>query len=127
MCGIGSSAQVTSWLFTLIPHTFMAFSLDCAGLSAEGLQQLHTEQQQHGDILLLDIIDPNDPDPPLNDSDKTATFLKVVYSVKWAVQHYTFPWLVRLADDSYFRVDHFLLNVASSLQKDKLVLGYRCE
>lgn len=105
----------------------MAFSLDCAGLSAEGLQQLHTEQQQHGDILLLDIIDPNDPDPPLNDSDKTATFLKVVYSVKWAVQHYTFPWLVRLADDSYFRVDHFLLNVASSLQKDKLVLGYRCE
>jgi hypothetical protein len=96
-----------------------------AGLSDQERQQLQHEQQQYGDILFLDVIDTNDPDPPPNDSDATASSLKVVYGAKWAVEHYNFPWFVRLGDDTYFRVDHFLLTVASKLDKHKLVLGYR--
>jgi hypothetical protein len=101
--------------------------LDCGytGLSDQGRQQLQHEHQQHGDILFLDVIDTNDPDPPPNDGDATATSLKVAYGAKWAFEHYNFPWFVRLGDDSYFRVDHFLMTVASELHKHKLVLGYR--
>lgn len=86
---------------------------------------MQDEQQEHGDILMLDIIDANTPDPPPNDFDETATSLKVVYGVQWAVQRYNFTWLVRLGDDTYFRVDHFLLNVSRTLDNKKLVLGFQ--
>jgi hypothetical protein len=83
---------------------------------------VQAEQQEHGDILMLDTIDSNTPDPPPNDGE-TATALKVVYGVKWAVDNYEFLWFVRLGDDAYFRVDYFLLSAAIKLEKEKLLLG----
>jgi hypothetical protein len=99
------------------------FALGSIGLSDEHRNWTQTEQKEHGDLLMLDIIDTNTPDPP-PDGVETATALKVVHSAIWAVDNYNFPWFVRLGDDSYFRVDHFLLNVASTLSKTKLVFGY---
>jgi hypothetical protein len=101
----------------------LKFALGSRGLSDRGRNWTRAEQQEHGDLLMLDIIDVNTPDPP-PDGEDTATALKVVHSAMWAVRHYNFPWFVRLGDDSYFRVDHFLLNVASTLSRTKLVFGY---
>jgi hypothetical protein len=56
-----------------------------AGLPNSSRDQLQGEEREHGDILMLVIIDANTPDPPPRDSDETATSLKVVYGVKWAV------------------------------------------
>lgn len=101
----------------------LKFAMGSLGLSDEHRNLTQAEQQEHGDLLMLNIIDTNTPDPP-PDGVETATALKVVHSAIWAVDNYNFPWFVRLGDDSYFRVDHFLLNVASTLSKTKLVFGY---
>lgn len=104
----------------------LKFTCGTAGVSEQDLNLTALEQRQHGDMLLLDIIDSNYPDPPA-DGVETATALKVVHGVQWAVKHYHFPWLVRLGDDAFFRVDHFLLNVAHTLSPTKLVFGYAGE
>lgn len=100
----------------------LKFVIGTMGLSDDSYYTTRAEQQEHGDILALDIIDTDAPDPPA-DNKNSATSLKVAYSIAWAVKHYTFPWLVRLGDDSYFRVDHFLLNVAPTLDRQRLVLA----
>lgn len=101
----------------------LKFVVGNVGLSDEAHSWIAAEQQEHGDLLILDIIDVNVPDPP-PDGVETATALKVAHSTAWAVQHYDFPWFVRLGDDAYFRVDHFLLNVAPTLSRNGLMFGY---
>lgn len=83
------------------------------------------EAQEYGDILLLDIPDCDDPDPPPPGTD-SATSLKVVHSMAWAVKHYNFDYFIRIGDDTYLRINYFPADVAPSLPKGRMLLGY-CE
>lgn len=77
----------------------LRFMIGSVGLPTSLVQSTKLEHQQYGDLLYLDVPDADEPDPPPGDS---ATSLKVAHGMVWACKHYTFKWLVRLGDDSFF-------------------------
>jgi hypothetical protein len=88
------------------------------------LRNVTAEMDEHKDMLMLpDTPDADNPDPPLPGTD-SATCLKVLRAAAWAVDHYAFPFFVRLGDDSFFRLDYFLTKAANSLPRSNLLLGY---
>mmetsp|Transcript_10502 Transcript_10502/g.39048 ORF Transcript_10502/g.39048 Transcript_10502/m.39048 type:complete len:439 (-) Transcript_10502:312-1628(-) len=54
----------------------------------------------------------------------SSTTQKVLWAVKWAVRNYQFDYFARVGDDAYFRVDHFLQNVAPTQPNEKLYMGH---
>lgn len=110
---------------SLAAGVVMKFILGTRGMSSTVLSQLLVEEERYGDILLEEVLDFDDPDPPLPTSD-SATSLKVVRSMIWAMRHYEFDYFIRIGDDAYLRIDHFLINVIPTLPRERLLLGY-CE
>jgi hypothetical protein len=102
----------------------VVFVIGTKFMPAHVLGDLIAEMADHKDMLMLpDTPDADNPDPPLPGND-SATCLKVLRSAAWALDKYTFPFFVRLGDDSYFRIDYFLSQVADSLPRSNLLLGY---
>ena len=106
----------------------LKFALGTRNISETAVAALEAEQGEHQDMLLMDCIDMDDD---LNwnwnwklDGDVSATTSKVMLSIAWAVQHYTFHYFFRLGDDSYFRVDKFVeLFDAHQIPREKAVVG----
>ncbi|KAF8056734.1 B3galt6 [Scenedesmus sp. PABB004] len=102
----------------------VVFVVGLRGLPPGAAANLSAEHAASGDMLLLpDTPDADAPDPPPPGAD-SATCLKVVRAAAWAVARYEFAHFVRLGDDSFFRIDYFLADVAPALPRARLLLGY---
>jgi hypothetical protein len=101
----------------------MKFVLGTADLHPDEVEKITAEALQYEDILQLDLPDFDDPDPSPPGVD-SATSLKVVQSMVWAVRNYTFDYFIRIGDDSYLRIDYFLTEAALTLPKERMLLGY---
>mmetsp|Transcript_46 Transcript_46/g.160 ORF Transcript_46/g.160 Transcript_46/m.160 type:complete len:375 (-) Transcript_46:108-1232(-) len=92
----------------------------------EELQRLKNLNATTGDILIAKGVTDTQkhiggycPEVPVS-----STTQKVLWAVKWAVRNYKFDYLARVGDDAYFRVDHFLKNVAPTQSKERLFMGH---
>ena len=80
------------------------------------LSQLDDEQRLFGDLQLLNGLDYNDESvQQLGPFATSATTTKVLAAVKWAVQTYTFQYLLRLGDDAYFKPGAFVYQFKGGL------------
>lgn len=110
---------------SLAAGVVMKFIFGTSGMRSSVLLDVQTEAEQYGDVLLLDAPDSDDPDPPSPGTD-SATSLKVIQSMVWAVRQYSFDYFIRIGDDAYFRIDYFLTDVMPTLPRERLLLGH-CE
>ena len=90
----------------------LKFAIGTRQLDKQVQSAAQHEATEHKDILFFDCSDLDDGLNHLQNwhlgAGPSATTSKVMLSVQWAVQHYTFDFFFRLGDDSYFRVDRFL-------------------
>lgn len=108
----------------LAEQAVFVFVIGTHAVDGEALAGIKAEQSQHGDILILpDTRDADNPDPPAAGVD-SVTCIKVLRAAEWAVKNFRFPFLVRLGDDAFFRVDYFLQSVADTLPRSHLLLGF---
>ncbi len=101
----------------------LKFVIGKASLDRDSLILLDQEQEEFGDILLLDVTDRDIPDPPPQGV-SSATTLKVMYGMDWAVRNYEFDYFVRLGDDSYFRIDQMVKNSIKSWPREGMYRGF---
>jgi hypothetical protein len=99
----------------------MKFFVGNTTLSPDERDIVQAEHAAFGDILLLEVADRDNPDPPPPGSG-SATTLKVMHGMRWAVEHFQFDYFVRLGDDSYLRID-FLLELSKGWPREKMYRG----
>ncbi len=110
-------------------HALLKFALGTQGISDQELLALHEEANQFSDILLFECLDEDGhlKHPPNWHLDEvpSSTTRKVMLSIQWAVQRYTFDYFFRLGDDSYFRIDLFLEMISlKQIPTAKAVIGH---
>ncbi len=98
------------------PDVVMIFVIGTENVTQEERNVVQREEESFGDILILHGI--SDQDRGVEDNGwpwngTSATTEKVVYSMQWAVEKYTFQYFARLGDDAYFRPDEFYRQVDS--------------
>lgn len=96
--------------------------------SSSNSTSLNSEQDEHGDLLLLDCEDFDDAllwEAQWGvEAGPSSTTQKVQLSIIWAVKNYKFAFFFRLGDDSYFRVDKFCeLLLANKFPTNNAVIG----
>ena len=92
------------------------------GISKEAADMVQAEQQQHGDILELQGKDHDHEEMLYNGT--SATTVKVLEGIQWAVRTYKFQFFARVGDDAYFRPDEFLRQVlAGTIPQSNSVIG----
>ena len=85
------------------PRTELRFVIGTEGMDAGALKAIRAESHTHRDVLLIDAPDKDAGEPRA----RSSTTLKVLHSMRYAVNHYTFDYFARVGDDAYFRVDYF--------------------
>ena len=97
--------------------TILKFVIGTQGVNSDDLSAARQEQMEHSDVLLFDCLDLDTDLTDANhwslDASPSATTSKVLLSVEWAVRHFKFEYYFRLGDDSYLRIDKFLLLLSS--------------
>ena len=106
-----------------VPKYVFKFCIGGVNLSREYAATVQHEQQQNGDLLLLDSLDyDNIFWGDIGAHGQSATTMKVIAASRWAVQCYRFQYMIRLGDDSYFRPENFFRRV----QQGMLPLSSAC-
>ena len=93
-----------------MPRVYMLFAIGAEDITDEDLQTLQREEEDFGDILLLhgiNEVDEGQPDADRQWEETSVTTQKVLHGIHWAVEHYKFQYLARIADEVYFRPDEF--------------------
>ncbi len=95
----------------------LVFAVGTQKTTPSDMSIVRQEASQHNDILFLDCVDEDDALKEHDNWDMhagpSATTNKVMYAVQWAVRQFDFEYFFRLGDDSYLRIDNFMLLIAS--------------
>lgn len=98
------------------PEYVYKFCIGTQGMGAENMRAVKTELGHSGDIQLLDSPDFDQMFwGDIGALGKSATTMKVLAAVHWAVREYTFDYLIRVGDDTYFRPEKFFARVQEGL------------
>jgi hypothetical protein len=86
------------------------------------LPAIHTENAQYDDIVMLNCSDYDGPADKSLYPLESATTVKVILAIQYALQHFTFKYFARVGDDTFFRFDAYLMR--ESLPVIKTITGY---
>ena len=109
------------------PAFIFKFCVGASNLSKDHVHTLREEQKLHGDLQMLDSPD-FDVEfwGDITALGRSATTIKVLAALQWALRHYKFRYFVRLGDDSYFRPENFFLRFRQGkLPTDLACVGFR--
>ena len=109
------------------PAFIFKFCIGALNLSEAHAHTLGEEQRLHGDLQMLESPD-FDVEfwGDITALGRSATTMKVLAALKWALRHYNFLYFVRLGDDSYFRPENFFLRFKhGKLPTELACVGYR--
>lgn len=82
-------------LSTKTPQLFRyAFSIGTKNLSSANMEHLHTEHRQKNDLIMLDDLWDN----------YNKLSMKTALSIRFAVSHYNFKFLLKVDGDSFVRL-----------------------
>ena len=98
------------------PKYIFKFCLGSHNLSLEHSNKLNEEQRDYNDLLFVSSPDfDNKGWSEITVKGQSATTMKVLAALQWAVQTYDFQYIVRLGDDSYFRPENLFARVQLGL------------
>lgn len=100
----------------------LRFVIGTEAMPADQLAAVAAEAAAQRDMLLIDAPDKDEGQPRV----RSATTLKVMHSMRYAVNNYVFDWFARIGDDAYFRVDYFAeLALEHTYPKEWAYVGYK--
>ena len=100
----------------------LRFVIGTEAMPADQLAAVAAEAAAYRDMLLIDAPDKDEGQPRV----RSATTLKVMHSMRYAVNNYVFDWFARIGDDAYFRVDYFAeLALEHTYPKEWAYVGYK--
>ena len=109
------------------PKYIFRFCVGSYNFSLDHSHETKDEQKDHGDLVFV-----NSPDfdnqfwGDITIHGQSATTIKVLAAIDWAVRTYDFQYLVRLGDDSYFRPENFFAKVHAGLMPTRSAcIGYK--
>lgn len=98
------------------PKYIFKFCLGSHNLGLNHTDKLNQEQRYFDDILFVSSPDfDNKGWSEITVKGQSATTMKVLAALQWAVQTYDFQYIVRLGDDSDFRPENFFARVQLGL------------
>ena len=106
------------------PATVLHFVIGLVGLSIKDKAAVGAESTTHRDFLILPDVTDKDAGEPVS---RSSTTLKVMHSMAYAANHYTFDFYARVGDDAYLRVDFLaeLILVDHAFPLDRAYIGYK--
>jgi len=106
------------------PATVLHFVIGLEGLSNKDKAAVDAEAVTHRDFLILPDVTDKDAGEPVS---RSSTTLKVMHSMAYAANHYTFDFYARVGDDAYLRVDFLaeLILVDHAFPLDRAYIGYK--
>jgi hypothetical protein len=106
------------------PATRLHFVIGLEGLNAANRAAINAETAVHQDILILPDVTDKDAGEPVS---RSSTTLKVMHSMAYAANHYTFDFYARVGDDAYLRIDYLaeLILVDHAFPLERAYIGYK--
>ena len=107
-----------------LPATVLHFVIGLEGLSAADRAAVDAEAAVHQDLLILPDVTDKDAGEP---AARSSTTLKVMHSMAYAANHYTFDFYARVGDDAYLRVDYLaeLILIDHAFPLEHAYIGYK--
>ena len=109
---------------TDVPATVLHFVIGLGGLSDKDRAAVRVESSTHADLLILPDVADKDVGEPAS---RSSTTLKVMHSMAYAANHYTFDFYARVGDDAYLRVDYLaeLILIDHAFPLERAYIGYK--
>jgi len=106
------------------PATVLHFVIGLEGLSDKDKAAVGAESTTHRDFLILPDVTDKDAGEPVS---RSSTTLKVMYSMAYAANHYTFDFYARVGDDAYLRIDYLaeLILIDHAFPLERAYIGYK--
>jgi hypothetical protein len=106
------------------PATVLHFIIGLEGLSDKDKAAVGAESTTHRDLLILPDVTDKDVGEPVS---RSSTTLKVMHSMAYAANHYTFDFYARVGDDAYLRLDYLaeLILIDHAFPLDWAYIGYK--
>ena len=109
---------------TTPPATVLHFIIGLKGLHEAEKAAVDAESAVHADLLVLPDVTDKDAGEP---AARSSTTLKVLHSMAYAADHYTFEFYARVGDDAYLRVDYLaeLVLIDHAFPLQRAYIGYK--
>jgi hypothetical protein len=106
------------------PATVLHFVIGLQGLSDKDKAAVGADSTTHQDLLILPDVTDKDAGEPVS---RSSTTLKVMHSMAYAANHYTFDFNARVRDDAYLRIDYLaeLILVDHAFPLERAYNGYK--
>jgi len=106
------------------PATVLHFVIGLEGLSDKDKAAVGAESTAHREFLILPDVMDKDAGEPVS---RSSTTLKVMHSMAYAANHYTFNFYARAGDDAYLRIDYLaeLILIDHAFPLDRAYIGYK--
>lgn len=106
------------------PATVLHFVIGLQGLGGGDRADVNAELAAHHDLLVLPYVADRDAGEPPT---RSSTTLKVIHSMAYAANHYTFDFYARVGDDAYLRIDYLaeLVLIDRAFPLERAYIGYK--